>query len=63
MEHSITINLTDKLPLAKLVTVHEKAREGGHDSPDDYIASLVIADLETPTPQPKRRTKKGARKP
>jgi hypothetical protein len=54
MEHSITINITDKLPLEKLVSLHEKAREDGHDSPDDYITSLVIADLETPTLQPKR---------
>ena len=52
MEHSITIQLTDKLPLTKLVSVHEKAREGGHESADAYIASLVIADLEAEQPQP-----------
>jgi len=60
MEHTITINLNDKLPLEKLVSLHEKAREAGHDSPDDYVTSLVIADLETPTPK-RRRAKKGVK--
>ena len=63
MELSITIQLGDTLPLNKVVEVYGASHAQGFSNVDDYVSSLVAADLgkQPKTAKTSKVSKKGAR--